>query len=214
MPGSLGTVADGAKPCDAKQVAAGINHAPVGGELLSRGRVRGIDACLSCQNRFTGASIFHAKIDGREREAWIMKRLEILRSGILLELRSLRSGYKRAQHNLEFRLFRQLHKTRSQRQCQNRFVWRRIHNTFWAGLAESANPRQRLEERNLIGSHLLDRGVDALARRLDANGMDLPKLVRRQEFIKARGWRLDSLFARGQTHANQKQRHTSSDQEH
>src|SRR5262249_23028367 len=97
---------------------------------------------------------------------------------------------------------------------QNRFIWRRIQNAFWSRLPESPNPRQCVEQRNLVCSHFLDRSINAFAWRIDSNGMNLSKLVRRHKFIKAGGWRLDSLFARRQTHANQKQRHTSSDQEH
>src|SRR5262249_3092185 len=64
----LGECAYGAQPRHAKQPAARINHSPVGDELFSRGGIGCEDARLSCQNRFTGASIFHAKIDGRERK--------------------------------------------------------------------------------------------------------------------------------------------------
>src|SRR5205823_6069821 len=171
-----------------------------------------VDARLRGQNSFSMRRVFHTKVDGRNREARRAKCLEILRRRVLLQLRSLGSGHQRAQHNLAVGLFRELQETRSQRHRQNGFAGRRIQNAFPPCLAEPPNPRQRAEQGNLIRGHVANRSIDAFARRLDSNGMELVELVGWHKFIQMCERSFDSLRLRRQLRANQKHHDTAHNQ--
>ena len=73
------------------------------------------------------------------------------------------------------------------RRATSRIGWcsRRIQDAFGTGSAEPPDPRERLEQRNLVGRHGADGVEDARARCGDGDLVLLAKMKRRREFVDA-----------------------------
>src|SRR5213080_1825992 len=86
-----------------------------------------------------------------------------------------------------------------------------VQNTVRPRPPKSPDPRERAEYCNLIRSHILNRGENALARRFNPDSMKFRELIRGDKVVKHRCPRCNFLLRRGQIHTDQENDNSAQD---
>jgi hypothetical protein len=195
---------DSAQPHSPDERAAGINHAPVAGEGAARCCIRGVDASFCGEQRAWTAgligmriAILQAEVHCRRRKPGLLgsqKLFEGLGRALSSRTPAARRGDQRAKSNLLVWLFSQKNERGLGCHFQQRRVRRRIENALRSRASQAAEPDQGMEEKNFFGGYLLERRIDLVFGRGDADRVELVELPGRHKLIKLRARRGNADF--------------------